>query len=155
VNVLLRYGAPLDQQDAAGMTPLHSAVIHDRSSVTMILIKAGCSVDIADARGCTPLHLAATSGQLALARILVEAAGASLQVAYLPGLCPSLSPSLSLSLSLSLLLPEKEVVRLLLPIWIHDRASHGIHPHNQDTNDLPPHIRRPRRASSSRRFYVP
>ena len=84
------------------MTPLHSAVIHDRSSVTMILIKAGCGVDIADARGCTPLHLAATSGQLGLARILVEAAGANLQVAYLASLHLSVSLSLSLSLYLYL-----------------------------------------------------
>lgn len=80
INVLLRYGADLDKQDAAGMTPLHSAVIHDRSSAVTILVKAGCGVDVADARGCTALHLAAASGQLALVRILVEAAGASLEV---------------------------------------------------------------------------
>jgi hypothetical protein len=101
----------------------------------MILIKAGCGVDIADARGCTPLHLAATSGQLGLARILVEAAGANLQVAYLASL--HLSVSLSLSLSLYLYLsPSPSKRRLVLPI--RDRASHGIHPQNQTTNDLAP-----------------
>ncbi len=39
VNVLLRYGAPLDAQDAAGMTALHSAVIHDRSNVASRLVR--------------------------------------------------------------------------------------------------------------------
>jgi ankyrin repeat protein len=38
VNVLLRYGAPLDAQDFAGMTALHSAVIHDRSNVVSRLV---------------------------------------------------------------------------------------------------------------------
>ena len=36
VEVLLRYKAPLDCLDDAGMAPLHSAVIHDRANVAQV-----------------------------------------------------------------------------------------------------------------------
>ncbi|KAJ1486072.1 ankyrin repeat protein, partial [Baffinella frigidus] len=74
VKVLVKYKAPLDAQDGAGMAPLHAAVIHDRHlPVAAMLVASGCNVDEADARGYTPLHLAAASGQLSMVRVLVEA----------------------------------------------------------------------------------
>lgn len=103
VKVLVKYKAPLDAQDGAGMAPLHAAVIHDRhlpvlmchvalslrpsawfsevdavrwgcrAEVAAMLVASGCNVDEADARGYTPLHLAAASGQLSMVRVLVEA----------------------------------------------------------------------------------
>jgi len=54
-----------------GFTPLHWAVIADRTNLVYWLLEKGAAVDPADPAGTTPLHKAAVFNRLACAEMLV------------------------------------------------------------------------------------
>lgn len=58
IGFLLRQGATLDNIDADGNTPLHSAVLNDQRVVAKYLVARGASLDIRNRAGMTPLALA-------------------------------------------------------------------------------------------------
>lgn len=64
---------PVNQQNALGLTPLHSAAILGRADITRLLLDAGADPDARDAGGSTPLHRAFAAGHVTVARILLDA----------------------------------------------------------------------------------
>lgn len=58
ISFLLRQGATLDNTDAQGNTPLHSAILNDQRVVTKYLINRGASLDIRNKEGKSPLAIA-------------------------------------------------------------------------------------------------
>jgi ankyrin repeat protein len=59
IDILLTNGAPVDDKDEGGYTPLRWAAGKGRVGATKALLDAGAAVDIADNQGITPLHAAA------------------------------------------------------------------------------------------------
>jgi type 1 glutamine amidotransferase len=55
----------------AGLTPLHQAILRNRTEIAMLLLDAGANVDARDRSARTPLHLAVERGNLALVQALL------------------------------------------------------------------------------------
>lgn len=73
VRWLVERGAPVDQADSAGRSPLSWACGKRRSNVLSFLLKAGASIEQPDQLGRTPLHYAVFSGDAAVVAKLVDA----------------------------------------------------------------------------------
>lgn len=56
VQLLLKKGASVKDQNLAGQTPLHEAVRLGNVPVASVLLKGGAGVNVADGQGNTPLH---------------------------------------------------------------------------------------------------
>ena len=74
-RALLAGGAPLEDRDAAGRTPLLLAVIDNQSELVRVLLDAGANVNALDAAGQSALALARGAGHADLVALL-EARGA-------------------------------------------------------------------------------
>ncbi|MGD8912072.1 MAG: ankyrin repeat domain-containing protein [Candidatus Thiodiazotropha sp.] len=70
IRFLLRQGASLDNIDADGNTPLHSAILNDQRVVAKYLINRGASLEIRNQAGMTPLALAISRKNRDIERIL-------------------------------------------------------------------------------------
>ncbi len=71
-KLLARYPGLRDKGDNEnGFTPLHWAVIADRTNLVMWLVNHGAAVNAADPSGMTPLHMAAVFNRLACAETLI------------------------------------------------------------------------------------
>ncbi len=70
IDFLLRLGATLDNTDALGNTPLHSAILNDQRVVVKYLINRGASLDISNNAGQSPLALAIERNNKDIERIL-------------------------------------------------------------------------------------
>jgi ankyrin repeat protein len=71
-KLLARYPGLLDKGDNEnGFTPLHWAVIADRTNLVMWLVNKGAAVNATDPSGMTPLHMAAIFNRLSCAEILI------------------------------------------------------------------------------------
>ncbi len=55
----------------AGLTPLHQAILRNRTEIATLLLDAGASVDAPDRSARTPLHLAVERGNVALVQTLL------------------------------------------------------------------------------------
>ncbi len=66
-------GAPESAQRGkdAALTPLHQAILRNRTEIAVLLLDAGASVDAPDRSARTPLHLAVERGNVALVQILL------------------------------------------------------------------------------------
>ena len=60
LRLLVAHGAPINQKDALGNTPLHLAVLCDPKAVSCLLSK-GADIEAKNDSGATPLHRAAAS----------------------------------------------------------------------------------------------
>lgn len=54
---LIRGGAELNSKTKEGLTPLHLACQHERSSVCGLLIRSKANINVPDANGFTPIHI--------------------------------------------------------------------------------------------------
>jgi ankyrin repeat protein len=71
-KLLARYPGLLNKGDNEnGFTPLHWAVIADRTNLVMWLVNNGAAVNATDPSGMTPLHMAAVFDRLACADTLI------------------------------------------------------------------------------------
>ncbi|KAJ1609950.1 ankyrin repeat-containing protein [Cryptosporidium canis] len=70
-EILLRYGADINDRDEDEKTPLHYASFRPNSEYVRWLIERGADVNAKDKYGRTPLHISALSGNLEVTRILV------------------------------------------------------------------------------------
>lgn len=85
---LLSCGAPADDADRDGVTPLHWAAAGSGLSLAEELIRAGASPDARDRHGLTPLHIAAYRDRPDMCRLLLEC-GASPGARTAGGLTPA------------------------------------------------------------------
>ncbi|MEW8508635.1 MAG: ankyrin repeat domain-containing protein [Candidatus Thiodiazotropha sp.] len=70
IGFLLRQGAALDNTDAEGNTPLHSAILNDQRVVVKYLVNRGASLDIHNSAGQSPLAMAIERKNPDIVRIL-------------------------------------------------------------------------------------
>jgi hypothetical protein len=68
---LLRLGAPVNQLDEYGFTPLIEAAIADNQEIAELIISAGANVNLQDSTGGTALHWAAENNNINLAKLLL------------------------------------------------------------------------------------
>lgn len=80
-------GAPVNTQNADGLTALMTASFRDRADVVEWLIAHGATVDLQDQEGQTALHMAVT-GEALRAISKLHAGGARLGVADASGITP-------------------------------------------------------------------
>jgi hypothetical protein len=73
VERLAARGAPLDEADVDGETPLHAALRHGHAATARLLVRCGADVGRASVHGVTPLLLAASSGHADLTAALLQA----------------------------------------------------------------------------------
>jgi ankyrin repeat protein len=73
VTVLLDSGAPIEEADDSGYTPLHAAAFWGRAEIGKMLIDRGAKVAARTKSGATPLSEAARCGEIAAARVLIAA----------------------------------------------------------------------------------
>ena len=72
---------------AIGTTPLHMAVLGDRTSCVRLLCEAGAALEQPDHGGATPLYVAAAMGRAECMRVLLDA-GAAVNHAAMDGTTP-------------------------------------------------------------------
>ena len=60
-EVLIKEGARIDGRDSTGHTPLHRAVLNERTEAIFFLLQKGARVDLLDMNGNTPHQLALAS----------------------------------------------------------------------------------------------
>ncbi|XP_029008056.1 protein phosphatase 1 regulatory inhibitor subunit 16B [Betta splendens] len=77
VEVLMRQGEEVNQQDSQGATLLHIAAANGYAQAAERLLEGGARMDLRDSDGWQPLHAAACWGQMHVAELLVSH-GASL-----------------------------------------------------------------------------
>jgi ankyrin repeat protein len=87
VILLLRSGAPVDQRDPNGATPLIRASAQNRLAAVRALIASGAEVNARTGRGWTALHHAANHNNGSVIRVLLQA-GASTSVRRMDGVSP-------------------------------------------------------------------
>jgi len=74
VNALVLFGAAVvDQQNAAGCTPLYQAVQHGHTECVCAFLAMGADVEARTRTGATPLYIASDRGYLNLANRLLDA----------------------------------------------------------------------------------
>lgn len=73
VRLLLRHGAPVNQADHLGLTPLWAAASGSSPATFDLLIKNDAGVNRRDARGFRPIAAAARDGRLENVRLLLAA----------------------------------------------------------------------------------
>ncbi|MBV8661157.1 MAG: ankyrin repeat domain-containing protein [Candidatus Dependentiae bacterium] len=79
VQLLLHYGADVNQRNIDGRTPLHCAAYHNADKAIPLLITAKGDIMIKSYAGETPLHLAAENDCLRAIELLI-AAGADITI---------------------------------------------------------------------------
>ena len=73
VEALLSWGAIVDPQDHAGMTPLYFACQEGHLACLLALLKAGAaSVSLPDNQGGLPIHIAAQTNRVEIVRTLLD-----------------------------------------------------------------------------------
>lgn len=72
VNLLINYGANVNDQDLSGRTALHHAALVGNNEITELLLDRKATINTADHVGMTPLHLAAYYGNLRTVYLLVH-----------------------------------------------------------------------------------
>lgn len=77
-EILLKYGAGINDRDEDEKTPLHYASFRPNLEYVRRLIEKGADVNAKDKYGRTPLHVSSLSGNLEVTKLLVES-GAQLQ----------------------------------------------------------------------------
>ena len=71
VEALLSWGAIVDPQDHAGLTPLHLACQDGHLACVLALLKAGASLFKTDIKGALPIHKAAGKNRVETVRTLL------------------------------------------------------------------------------------
>lgn len=72
---LLAHGADVNAKDSHGETPLHEAIISDRTprhKFISTLLENGADINALNSNGDTPLHRAASSGETTVAKLLLS-----------------------------------------------------------------------------------
>jgi len=72
IELLASRGAPLDDGDLEGFTPLHVAAGQDHTNVVESLLSCGANATSADVSGNSPLHMASSEGNLDVAKALLK-----------------------------------------------------------------------------------
>lgn len=72
VELLLQYGAPVDEMDARSRTPLSCACEKGAENIVRLLIQRGADTNSCNIRGETALGWACVNGHRAVAKLLVE-----------------------------------------------------------------------------------
>lgn len=74
VQTLLEAGAPVDQQDRFGNTPLWRAVFNSRGQIATVqlLLQSGADPDVVNEAGATPRDLATTMGTSEVVALFAE-----------------------------------------------------------------------------------
>ena len=72
VEALLSWGAEVNPQDHAGLSPLHFACEEGHLLCSLTLLKAGASITLPDKEGGLPIHRAAHYNRLEVLRTLLE-----------------------------------------------------------------------------------
>ena len=72
VEVLLSWGAAVDQKDAEGMTPLNKACRQAPLTCVLSLLKAGASFSLPSHDGYLPIHNAAQHNRVDIVKSLLE-----------------------------------------------------------------------------------
>ena len=72
VQLLLKHGAKISQQNHMGQTALHRASQRGYPDIIQLMINHGADVDIPDNEGSTPLHLAIFEGSLQAVQLLLN-----------------------------------------------------------------------------------
>ena len=72
VQLLISYGADVNDHDEQGFTPLHECANNGDPEMTQFLLDNGARLDVRDDRGMTPLQLAAANGNAKVVELLLE-----------------------------------------------------------------------------------
>ena len=72
VEVLLSWGAQVNQQNYLGTTPLHVACQEGHLLCVLTLLKAGASITLPNDPGVLPIHCAAQNNRVKIVRTLLE-----------------------------------------------------------------------------------
>lgn len=72
VNLLLSYGATVNQRCAQGWTALHEAVSRNNTEICEILLRAGAIINPSNTYTIAPLVVAAQQGQMRTLCYLIE-----------------------------------------------------------------------------------
>ena len=72
VEALLSWGAIVDPQDHAGMTPLYAACQEGHLACVLALLKAGASFSLPYNSGGLPIHIAAAQNRVEIVRTLLD-----------------------------------------------------------------------------------
>ena len=94
VDILLKYGAKIDEKDTQGETPLHWAVRKNDVHTANSLLKNGAAINEKDMKGKTPLHQAVRQEDMDVVNILLRN-GAAIDVKDIKGSTPLLLSSRS------------------------------------------------------------
>lgn len=112
IQALLDRGAQLEQTDALGRTPLHTAVICGHDEVVALLCRRGANVEARDVNDRTPLGYAAVGGKVGVG---VARVGSDTALPHARA-CP---PACALS--------QVHLAALLLNHGAHNEAHDGLH----------------------------
>lgn len=80
VNLLLSYGATVNQRCAQGWTALHEAVSRNNTEICEILLRAGAIINPSNTYTIAPLVVAAQQGQMRTLCYLIEKGTKKFQV---------------------------------------------------------------------------
>lgn len=72
VKDMLKKGADVNKQDAAGRTALHLASAYGAAPIATLLLEQGCDPDVQDSMGLTAMHMAAGYVRPSTTKILLE-----------------------------------------------------------------------------------
>lgn len=64
VNLLLKYGVPINATDMYGMNPIHWAALNNEVAVIEMMLKYGADIKAENGWGLTPLQIAIREGQI-------------------------------------------------------------------------------------------
>ncbi len=109
-ELLIQYGAGVEDQTEGGFTPLHWAAGRNAVETAKVLIAHGANVDAASAAGIRPLHWAAQRNAVGMVELLL-AAGARADVETLSGALPIHLAHMGQSESAALLIAERMIAQ--------------------------------------------